>query len=168
GRGVLTAFELAADPLRVAALAEHPDLLLWEEDPDLLVSAGGFDHGGRMEPARIQLTLAGVWLQEVIFSIPPRVFEVRTRTTINELILGMQVFRSEGDLDALARRLERGVRWGFPELFPQVDGVLGWRSPDRAAVLRAWGAGPCPECGKPLLPRVGEVGIALEEPGAKP
>jgi hypothetical protein len=121
-----------------------------------------------MAPARIQLTLAGVWLQEVIFSIPPRVFEVRTRTSINELILGMQVFRSAGDLDALARRLERWFRWVFHELLPQVDGVLGWRSPDRAAVLRAWGAVPCPECGKPLLPRVGEVGIALEEPAAKP
>ena len=34
---------------------------------------------------------------------------------------------------------------------------------DCAAILRAWGAIPCPECKRYLLPRVGEVGIAQDE-----
>ena len=42
---------------------------------------------------------------------------------------------------------------------PQIERVLTWAAPDRAALLRAWGAVPCPECGKPVLPVAGEVGI---------
>jgi hypothetical protein len=158
---VATAFELAGDPERAAVFGEHVDLLLYQEDRGVEVAAE--DGREPLRPARIQVTLAGLWLQEVIFSIPPRVFEVRRRTTGTELILGRNVFRSPGDLDPLSRRLEKWFRWVFHEVLPQVDKVLTWQSPHRQALLRAWGAVPCPECGKPLLPRAGEVGIALEE-----
>jgi hypothetical protein len=42
--------------------------------------------------------------------------------------------------------------------------VADWESPDRAAILRSWGAQPCPECGRFLLARVGQIGLALDEP----
>lgn len=161
---VATAFELAADPVRAESLAEHPDLLLYQEDRRThIVADGGRD---RFAPARIQVTLAGVWLQEIVFSVPPRVFEVRKRSMGTELILGRQFFRSQSDLDPLSRRLEKWFRWTFHEVLPQVDRVLEWQSPHRAALLRAWGAVPCPGCGQYLLPRVGEVGIAVEEKAA--
>jgi len=121
------------------------------------------DGGGRMGPTQIQLTPDGVLLQGVLFRAPPRVFELKHKTLSYELLLGEKVFRSSDDLDALSLRMERWFRWVFHEFVPQVDRVADWRSPDRAAILRAWGAVPCPECGRFLLPRVGEVGLALDE-----
>jgi predicted RNA-binding Zn-ribbon protein involved in translation (DUF1610 family) len=158
---VVTAFQIAADPERANVFSEHADVLLYQEERDVEVGVEG--EREPPGPARVQVTLAGVWLQSVIFSIPPRVFEVRRRTSGTELILGRHVFRSPGDLEGLSRRVEKWFRWVFHELLPQVDKVLTWQSPHRQALLRAWGAVPCPECGKALLPRVGEVGIALEE-----
>lgn len=157
---VTTVFDLAADPERAQVFRERPDLLLHQEDRTVQVVAEGFDE---FAPARIQVTLAGVCLQEILFNVPPRVFEVRRRTMGTELILGKRVFRSMSDLDPLSRRVEKWFRWVFHELLPQVDRVLTWQSPHRAALLRAWGAVPCPECAQPLLARVGQVGISLEE-----
>jgi hypothetical protein len=157
-----TAFELAGDPDRAEVLAGHTDLLLWYEDPSCQVVA---ESGrARMGPATIQFTTAGVWLQDVLFPIPPRVFEVRLKSVGCEMKLGNQVFRSPIDLDPLSRLLERWFRYAFHEFLPQYERVLSWQSPDRAALLRAWGAVPCPECGRHLLARAGEVGIALKEP----
>jgi hypothetical protein len=158
-----TAFELAHDPASGPVLADRPDLLLWYENPSIQIVA---DSGrSKMNPAMIRLTTAGVWLQDVLFPIPPRVFEVRRRTVGYEMRLGSEAFRSPVDLDPLSRLLERWFRYAFHEFLPQVDRALEWESPDRAALLRAWGAVPCPECGRHLLPRVGEVGIALKERG---
>ena len=157
----LTAFELAGDPDQAEALASHSDLLLWYRNPACMVVA---DSGrDRMSAATIQMTVAGVWLQDVLFPIPPRVFEVRLRSVGCEMKLGNEVFRSPIDLDPLSRLLERWFRYTFHEFLPQVERALTWQSPDRAALLRAWGAVPCPECGRHLLARPGEVGIALKE-----
>jgi hypothetical protein len=157
----LTAFELAEDSDRADVLADHGDLLLWYQDPSCsVVAESGRD---RMGPATIQLTTAGVWLQDILFPIPPRVFEVRLKSVGCEMKLGNQFFRSPVDLEPLSRLLERWFRYTFHEFLPQVDRVLTWQSPDRAALLRAWGAVPCPECGRYLLARAGEVGIALKD-----
>jgi hypothetical protein len=43
-----------------------------------------------------------------------------------------------------------------------VDRALTWETPHRAALLRAWGAVGCPECGGYLMPRAGEEGVAVE------
>ncbi|MFO0843105.1 MAG: hypothetical protein U0797_12045 [Gemmataceae bacterium] len=158
---VRTAFELAPDPGQADLFRERPDVLLLGHDREVQVESEAGRAG--LAPARLLFTLAGVWLQEVIFSIPPRVFEVRLKSFGSQLILGPHVFRSNVDLDPFSRRLERWFRWAFHEFLPLVDGVLGWPSPDRAALLRAWGAVPCPECGKGLLPAVGEVGLAVED-----
>ncbi len=78
-------------------------------------------------------------------------------------MLGEHRFRSPGHLDALALRMERWFRYAFSEFLPSLPRVEKWKAPDRIAILRAWGAVPCPECQRSLLPRVGQVGIALEE-----
>jgi hypothetical protein len=157
---IVTAFEIAGDPTRSEVFAEHADLLLYQEDPVKIATEANRD---QYRPTSIQLTLAGVWLHDVIFSIPPRVFEVNMKKQGCEMILGRHVFFSASELDPLSRKLDRWFRWVFHEFLPQVDRVLQWKSPHRGALLRAWGAVPCPECGQYLLPRVGEVGIALEE-----
>jgi hypothetical protein len=156
-----TAFEVAADPKRARVLAEQADLLLWSEDRSVEVVAESGRAG--MSAATIRLTTAGVWLQDILFPIPPRVFEVRLKSVGSEMRLGREVFRSPKDLDPLSRQLERWFRYAFHDFLPQVDGVLTWQTPERAALLRAWGAVPCPECGQYLLARAGEVGIALKE-----
>jgi hypothetical protein len=160
---VQTAFELAHDPANAAVLADRLDLLLWWQDPQCMLVA---DNGrARLGPATVRLTTAGVWLQDILFPIPPRVVEVRLRSAGSHLILGNELFRSPVDLDPLSRRMERWFRFAFHEFLPQIDNVLKWQSPDRSALLRAWGAVPCPECSHHLLPRVGEIGIALSEQG---
>jgi hypothetical protein len=159
--GVLTAFELAAMPWRAELFGRHPGLLLWHESSNLELAADSA--GDRPGPAQILLTTAGVWLQEVLFPDPPRVFEVRLHSSGSEMVVGAHTFRAAVDLDPLARRLERWFRYAFHEFLPQVSKVETWRPPDRAAVLRAWGKLPCPECKRPLLPRAGEMGIAVAE-----
>ena len=102
-------------------------------------------------------------LQGVLFTETPRVVEVNARWRYNDLVIGEQRFRSTGPLDMLALRMERWFRYVFSEFLPALPQVEKWKAPDRMAILRAWGAVACPECRRQLLPRVGQVGIALEE-----
>jgi hypothetical protein len=156
-----TAFELAADPESAALLGRHPDLLLWQQEPAWEVVADGGT--GRMGPAQVFATVGGVWLQDVWFTAPPRVVEVRLESVGCELAMGERLFRGPVDLEPLARRMERWFRYFFHEFQSQVDKVQIWQSPDRSTILRSWGAVPCPECRRYLLARVGEVGLALDE-----
>jgi hypothetical protein len=158
---VRTVFELAEDPQLATPLARYPDLLLWYQDSSRQVVADRASDP--MGPLTIQQTLAGVWLQDILFISMPRVIEVRHKSMSSELFLGADVFRSSENLEPVARLLERWFRWTFQEFAPQVDSVLTWQSPDRAAILRSWGAIACPECGRYFLPRVGELGTVLEE-----
>ncbi|MFO0879211.1 MAG: hypothetical protein U0840_17845 [Gemmataceae bacterium] len=158
---VQTAFEIAARPEQAEVLGRHPELLLQAIHPDVPLAYDG--HLEKPGPARVMVTLAGVWLQGVIFSIPPRIVEVNRRSYGSQMILGGNLFRSSVDLDRFSREIERWFRWVFHEFLPQVDRVLGWQSPHRDALLRAWGAMACPECGKHLLPGVGEVGLAIDD-----
>jgi hypothetical protein len=160
-----TAFELAEDPAGTALFARHPDLLLRQLDRSVdVVGDGG---RGRMGPAEIVVGARGVALQEVLFTAPPAVVEVRGKDLGHEMRVGDHWFRAPQPLEDLARRLERWLRYAFHELLPAARGALTWKPPDRSALLRAWGAAPCPECGRYLLPRPGEVGVAPEgEPEA--
>jgi hypothetical protein len=159
---VTTVFELAGGgPERAALLEEQPDVLLVQEEPDWLVVGDGGK--GVMGPARILLGAQGVALQEIWFTEPPRVVEVLTKSIGYELVLGRQHFRSPDDLEPLALRMERWFRYAFNDFLPATAAVPGWQSPDRAALLRAWGAVPCPECRREVLARVGEIGIGLDE-----
>jgi hypothetical protein len=158
----VTAFELAADPRWGPLLVQYPDLLLRQEEPNLFVVADGGK--GKMAAAQVLVRGEGVMLQEVLFREAPRVVEVRVKLAGCELVLGEgeRVFRSPDNLEELSLRLERWCRYLFHEFRPALAGVRNWRPPDRAALLRAWGAVRCPECRRPLLARVGEVGVALE------
>jgi hypothetical protein len=158
---VSTAFELAADPDFEQELADHPDVLLWQEHPQWPSVADGWL--GAMGPTQVLLVGKGVLVQEVLFTDPPRVVEVRTKSAGCEMRLGTYLFRGPDDLDPLARHLERWFRFAFHDFRPQLKRVQTWQSPDRAAILRSWGAVPCPECGRFLLARLGQVGIALDE-----
>ena len=154
---VKTAFDLAGSAEHLEVLGRHPDVLLWLVLPDMLVGSAS----ETPTAATILFTLRGVWLQSELFMIPPRVVEVRRRAAGGtEMILGRAIFRSPGDLEPLSRLLDRWFRWVFHDFVPQIDNVLTWPAPERATLLRAWGAVPCPECGKYLLPVLGEVGIA--------
>ena len=116
-----------------------------------------------MREAEILVCVGGVWLQEVRFTETPGVVEEARKLFGGELALGKHRFRGPGEIDALARRMERWFRFTFNDFLPRTAGVRTWQSPERAAILRAWGAAPCLECGRFLLPRVGAVGVALDE-----
>ncbi len=156
----LIVFDLATDAGRSDLFDHFPDLLLWQIEPDWLVAAPGDTDP---KPAQVIFCLRGVCLQNVLFAEPPRVVEVNARWRYNDLIIGEQRFRSSGPLDMLALRMERWFRYAFSEFLPSLPRVEKWQAPDRLAILRAWGAVSCPECRRQLLPRVGQVGIALED-----
>ncbi|HWG42995.1 MAG TPA: hypothetical protein VN688_09430 [Gemmataceae bacterium] len=156
----LTVFDLAADRKRAELLARYPDLLLWQEEADWLVAAPGVTDP---KPAQILFCVRGVLLQDILFTETPRVVEVNARWRYSDLVIGDQRFRSAGHLDGLALRMERWFRYAFSEFLPALPNVEKWKAPDRIAILRAWGAVTCPQCQRSLLPRVGQVGIALSE-----
>jgi hypothetical protein len=153
-----TAFEIAAVPSRIEILERHPDVLLWYQEGTPIMN----EHTS-ICPAEIQLTLAGLWIGSELFATPPRVYETRRRGEMHELTINRVRFRSPKDIEPLTRTLERWFRFAFYEFLPNVDRVREWVSPSRDAALRAWGAVPCPECNRYLLPRVGELGLALTD-----
>ncbi len=158
----VTAFEVAANPTRARLLAEYPDLLLWQEEREWqIIAEEGRD---KWSPVQIFLCVRGVVLQEILFKQTPAHIEVTGKAGGGfDLVLGERRFRSIQDLDGLARRLERWFRYWFNDFLPTTKSVVNWKPPDRAALMRAWGATPCPQCAKYLLARVGEVGVALDE-----
>jgi hypothetical protein len=156
----LPVFDLAADPKRTELLGLFPDLLLWQVEPEWLVAAPDEDDP---KPTQILFCLRGLFLQGALFTEKPTVVEVNARWRYNDLVIGSKRFRSSGSLDMLALRMERWFRYVFAEFLTALPSVEKWRAPDRQAILRAWGAVTCPECQHQLLPRVAQVGIALEE-----
>jgi len=156
-----TVFDLAADAVHADLLGRRPDLLLWQREPLWIVAAEGGEEP--MQPAEILLCAGGVWLQDVRFTEAPTVVEETHTPFGGQLTLGKHRFRGAGEIDALARRMERWFRFAFNDFLPRITSVATWRSPERAAILRAWGAAPCPECGRYLLARLGAIGVALDE-----
>ncbi|MFO0927784.1 MAG: hypothetical protein U0736_12220 [Gemmataceae bacterium] len=158
---VYTAFDLAVTADRAGPLADQPDLLLWQQDRRFPLTPVG--DRSRAGPATVAVTVAGVWVQDLLFIIPPRRVEVRKKVFGYELTLGRDAFRCAAEVDGLARLLERWFRWTFHEFLPRVDEAVGWQSPGPDGDPAAWGAVPCPECGQFLLPRLGGVGLAAGE-----
>ncbi len=156
-----TVFDLAADPAHADLLGRHPDLLLCQREPSWVVAADGGE--GPMRAAEILFGVGGVWLQDVRFTEAPAVVEEARKAFGFELALGKRRFRGPGEVDALARRMERWFRFAFHDFLPRTVNVHTWQSPERGAILRAWGAAPCPECGQFFLARSGAVGVALDE-----
>jgi hypothetical protein len=157
---VSTAFQLAADASRTRLLGQYPDLILWQEERGWSIGAGA---KGKMLPLEVIFCVRGVVIQDVLFEAALDKVEVAWKHPAAELTLGKERFRSNTDMDSLARHVERWFKYAFGDFLPQLPEVAAWQTPDRAAILRAWGAVACPDCGHPLLPRLGEVGLALEE-----
>jgi hypothetical protein len=155
----VTVFDLAADPARAGLLGRYPDLLLRQEEPAWELA----ETDGESAPVRILLCVRGMVLQDTVFQSAPRVVEVRQRREGVELRLGADRFVSPTPLDELVMRIERWFRYAFSEFLSRLGDVQTWQSPDRSAILRAWGAVSCPECHGHLLARVGQVGLALDE-----
>jgi hypothetical protein len=157
----ITAFEAAADPTLAALWTDHPDLLLWQRDATWVIAADG--EGGDMGPAEVSVCTSGVWLHGVCFAQQPKAATLTRKQIGSELNLDGRVFRSSNDLDGLARRMERWFRWYFGDFRPEAAVAASWPTPDRGVALRARGAISCPECGRWMLPRVGEVGASPDE-----
>jgi hypothetical protein len=64
----------------------------------------------------------------------------------------------------MASQVERWCRFYFLEFRPQADDVVTWKAPDNPARMRARGAVECAECQGWMLPRVGEMGVPLDDP----
>jgi len=148
-----TVFDLAGDPSEQELLGRFPDLLLRHTLPARFAD----------DAAHILLCSSGVVLRGVVFTRPPRTVEVMGRPGRYEMIVDGHRLWFSSDPEVVASRLERWCRYHYEEFLPATGDVHRWRSPHATAVLRAWGTVRCPDCGRALLPRVGEVGVALEE-----
>jgi hypothetical protein len=157
---VLTIFEIAQNPRWSRLLARYPDLLLLQEEPNWPEVA---PPNGQAESVRILMCGRGIVLQDVLFTAPPLMVDVVNRAHSTEVTFAPHLFRGRGKMDVLVARMDRWFRFAFNEFLPNVGRVHSWQAPNRAARLRAWGAVNCPQCRHPLLPRVGEVGLEIEE-----
>lgn len=161
-----TVFEWAENPARARAFEQCDDLLLALEDPEMLVTPLNTTQSREQtEPLQILILSRGVMLQGTLFENRPSALEVNVvpKSSLRggyELKIGRYRFHFSTDPNNVAIRLERWFRYLFQDFLPQTESVLKWKSPDRAALLRSRGALPCPECHKPMLPRVGRVGQA--------
>jgi hypothetical protein len=150
-----TVFDLAAGAGEERLLGRYPDLLLRPAlPPRFAVEGEGV--------AYLLMCSRGVVLRGTVFTRPPRAVEMAARQGQYELVVDGHHFRFDSDPEPVATRLERWCRYYFAEFLPAAGDVHRWRSPHATAVLRAWGTVRCPDCGRPLLPRVGEVGVPLE------
>jgi len=133
-------------------LVEHPDLLLATNGGELLLLRG-----------------RGIFFEETLFTELPRSIEVKAKrygksVRFYELILGDRRFEFRDDPVDLGLKLERWFRYWFGEFLPQATHVLGWRSPGLPATFRLHKTVACPECRRELMPRIGDLGVLVEEP----
>ncbi len=156
-----TAFALAADRDAGEVLGRYPDLLLRNVLPARFAASG--DRTG----AHILVCGRGVVFRDAVLTRAPQTLEVVARKGSGrgsyDLVVDGHRFRFTSPPDVVATRLERWSRYYFQEFLPRAGDVFRWQSPDAAAVLRAWGVVHCPDCRRPLLPRLGDVGVSLEE-----
>jgi hypothetical protein len=161
----LTAFEVAGPADSRKRLGQYPDLLLVQEIPPPRWAAP--EMAERRPWAEVVVCGRGIAFQNTLFEEPPRSVEVLLRAPEDgggsELLLDGQRFSFMTDPEPLAARLERWFRWYFGEFVPRLAEVRSWRSPAVAATLHALEAVSCPECDRVLLPRIGEIGLALND-----
>ncbi|MFM7152253.1 MAG: hypothetical protein ACKO23_20685, partial [Gemmataceae bacterium] len=158
----LTAFELCQDARNSWYFERFPGLLLMERDERYLLQEDV--RGLGLAPLTIAASSAGLWIQDILLSIPPRTFEIQRRGKGSRMVLGRAVFSSPNNLEPVADLLERWFRWIFHEFQPEIAGAATWVAPDRKLSLRSLGAVVCPECALPLVAKVGEVGSAVTLP----
>jgi hypothetical protein len=109
----------------------------------------------------------GLWYEDTWFTEMPKSFAVVPRRSNEpgyELRIDGYTFRVAENPSKLTERLERWCHYYFNEFQPRAAGVLGWRSADVVRRLMNVNAVVCPECRRRSMPRLGEVGVALEAP----
>ena len=154
-----TVFELAGYPtLGGQHLAAYPDLLFFQSIPKE-------DWESETLPP-ILVCGRGVVFEDKLFPEPPGAIEVRAKRLYRgggyELIVGRQRFPFRRDPEPVLRRLENWFYYHFRDFVPQVAAVQSWRSPGIADRVRDREAINCPECHRPFLPCVGEIGLRVE------
>jgi hypothetical protein len=159
----VTAFNLAESAEGGQVLGRYPDLLLYQ--------AGTSSSGHRAGMSRrleVIVCGRGVVVEDTLFTEPVRTLELESKRLSggerHVLTLGEHRFVFRGDADEAARQVDQWFRYCFNEFVPQTAEVYRWRSPHVAAILRAWGTVPCPECQRTLVARAGDVGISMSEP----
>lgn len=156
---VQTVFELAGDPGNEARLVAMPDMLFFQMDRHWPAER----NEDRAElPFRVVVRVSGLQVQDELFAEAPAAIRLKGRLDGSELIVGSKHFHSSGDLEDLAKRVEAWSWFFFTTFSPKLAEVLNWQPPQTEAQWRAWGAVACPECGRPALPRVGEMAVLLE------
>ena len=111
----------------------------------------------------------GVVFEDTLFTEILQSIEVKAKRSGKsarefELVLGDERFEYQNDPADLASRLERWFRYWFGEFLPQATHVLGWRSPGLPGTFRLHKTVACPECRRTMLPRIGDLGVLVEEP----
>ncbi len=144
-------FEIAADPAAgQAVLQAYPDVLLVEQatPPAILCSRG-------------------VIFFDTLFPERPAGVELRARPFHDvdgyELVIGEYRFRFPYDPGELIGRLDRWFGYFFDHFLPRVPEVYTWKSPGPGKVVRLHDMISCPECKTRFLPRLGELGIRVDE-----
>jgi hypothetical protein len=158
-----SAFDLARYPaLGGEYLRGRPDLLLFQPTAEDLPEEG--------PPAPILVCGAGIVFREAVLTRPGPV-KVTARPLIQgggfELHVGGQRLAFRSDPTELARRLERWARYLYGEFQPKVDAMLSVRNPALLRRLLEQRSLGCPECGRRLVGRRGEVGWPLRERSAE-
>ncbi len=146
-------FDLARDPTAEKLLADRPDLLLLPRSAPMYVGT------------------RGVWLKDVcITQMPERVDVVTTRSQEGEgfeVVVGVQRVWFTANPNKIADELERWLRFYFGEFLPQVPQQALRRNAEASRRLWRANALPCPECRRPAVPIVGEVGVRIVETEAQ-
>jgi hypothetical protein len=151
----VTAFELAGDPEGPLYFQEHPDLLLLDRTaPEVIVCGRGVVFNGSL------------------FTQRPHRVEMKARrdfdSTSYEIVVDDLRWSWPGDAATVVRRLDRWFHFFFTEFAPRLNDVRTWHAPAGTKPLRTKDAAPCPECGRWLITRCGEVGATLDDRQAAP
>ncbi|MFL5242454.1 MAG: hypothetical protein ACJ8FY_10135 [Gemmataceae bacterium] len=161
----VTAFELAQEEKSDKWLGRYADLLLLVD-----LDTEFFAQSARKSSSELRLVLCsrGVALQgKIIMENPPHLEVVRRKLWEGsgyDLIAGSTSFHFEEDPQDLVSQIERWCRFYFLEFRPQAEDVVHWKAPDTPARMRARGAVECSECHGWMLPRIGEVGVPVDDP----
>jgi uncharacterized C2H2 Zn-finger protein len=142
----LTVFELVQSP------AEYDDILAYYPDVLLYISK-----------ANLVLGTRGAWIEGVCVTAFPAGAELSVQriSGAHELSIGAVKIRCADNPRPHLDDIKRWLRWYFNEFLPT---VVNLARPLLESRHRMWQLGKvaCPDCGRPLVPCLGDLGVALK------